>query len=116
MRISDWSSDVCSSDLDGAGAFGRQLQTTRGRHRKPGRFGNDTAEAAMTKPLFEAAQERSLVASLDVDDPVGVETGQREGRREQVGLRHDDRKSVVKGQSVSVRVDPGGRRLIKQKI
>src|SRR3546814_9212145 len=88
MRISDWSSDVCSSDLDGAGAFGRQLQTTRGRHRKPGRFGNDTAEAAMTKPLFEAAQERSLVASLDVDDPVGVETGQREGRREQVGLRH----------------------------
>src|SRR3546814_13625484 len=72
MRISDWSSDVCSSDL----------------HRKPGRFGNDTAEAAMTKPLFEAAQERSLVASLDVDDPVGVETGQREGRREQVGLRH----------------------------
>src|SRR3546814_3008101 len=82
---------AADGDADGAGAFGRQLQTTRGRHRKPGRFGNDTAEAAMTKPLFEAAQERSLVASLDVDDPVGVETGH-------------DRKSDEEGKSEAVRV------------
>src|SRR3546814_15018690 len=36
------------------------------------------------------------------------------GRRPRVG-RVGDRKSVVEGKSVSVRVDPGGRRIIKKK-
>src|SRR3546814_5563693 len=35
MRISDWSSDVCSSDLAAAGSAGRAL--TAARRRPPGR-------------------------------------------------------------------------------
>src|SRR3546814_9846132 len=37
-------------------------------------------------------------------------------RTEQCGRANRDRKSVVKGKSVSVRVDLGGRRIIKKKI
>src|SRR3546814_20602414 len=78
MRISDWSSDVCSSDLR-AGA-GRPVQARR-LHRR-----------------------RTVCA----------------GRaRQRAGRRHrrcpPDRKSVVEGKSVSVRVDLGGRRILKKK-
>src|SRR3546814_12605142 len=38
-----------------------------------------------------------------------------EGKRSNVILDGEDRKSVVQGQSVSVRVDLGGRRIIKTK-
>src|SRR3546814_15016992 len=69
MRISDWSSDVCSSDLR--------------RHRVAGH---------------------------------GHRIGARWSRNRVRPLRpRADRKSVVKGKSVSVRVDLGGRRLIKKK-
>src|SRR3546814_19136442 len=71
MRISDWSSDVCSSDL------GKTFAEDRDR---------------MPFGLFLAF--------------AGVEVLPRFGR---------DRKSVVLGKSESVRVDLGGRRIIKKK-
>src|SRR3546814_10937129 len=74
MRISDWSSDVCSSDL---GRAARPTAPGRARGR-PGR------------------------------------RARRAGRRRPRACRAD-RKSVVKGKSVSVRVDLGGRRIIKKK-
>src|SRR3546814_14478510 len=37
------------------------------------------------------------------------------GRREESARRYQDRKRVVSGKSVSVRVDLGGRRIIKKK-
>src|SRR3546814_15219556 len=77
MRISDWSSDVCSSDLLRAG--GR-----RDRRR-------------------DAPGQRRGAAP------------RRRGRRLRRGRRRTDRKSVVSGKSVSVRVDLGGRRIIKKK-
>src|SRR3546814_15998077 len=77
MRISDWSSDVCSSDL-------RARELTRG-------IGRD---------MFE----HRAVAQVDVP-VVGA------ADRQAVG----DRKSVVSGKSVSVRVDLGGRRIIQKK-
>src|SRR3546814_11968988 len=70
MRISDWSSDVCSSDLLGRPA------------RYPPRRGGG------------ASGLQGLLRS----------------RR-----TAEDRKSVVYGKSVSVRVDLGGRRVIKKK-
>src|SRR3546814_16242879 len=88
LRISDWSSDVCSSDL-------LRIQ----REEMDGPHGID-----------------------DGDDPWkarDVEDAQR--RQHQEINRHDgpeqrpDRKSVGEGKSVSVRVDLGGRRIIKQK-
>src|SRR3546814_6711072 len=74
MRISDWSSDVCSSDLP--------------RARLAAVFG------LVHAPQHEPARRRR-------------------GGIEHIAL---DRKSVVSGKSVSVRVDRGGRRIIKTKI
>src|SRR3546814_13224137 len=45
MRISDWSSDVCSSDLFAQPAFGRQLQPV----------GDMVAERAMDRAIGHAA-------------------------------------------------------------
>src|SRR3546814_4109970 len=70
MRISDWSADVCSSDL------GHAVQAMAGQEIQHG------------LPLV----------GLDVD-------------QEAV-----DRKSVVSGKSVPVRVDLGGRRIIKKNL
>src|SRR3546814_11648001 len=98
MRISDWSSDVCSSDLlDGAGGgagVGERLDARRearqpeGEH--PRRGGSRTRNT----------DERQCGSAGD------------EGT---AGSDEADRKSVGEGKSVSVRVDPGGRRIIKKK-
>src|SRR3546814_16785133 len=78
MRISDWSSDVCSSDLD------------RGR-----RLGYGEPRGTAEQP----APSRG--------------SGRRSGGAREPA-RAGDRKSVVSGKSVSVRVDLGGRRFIKK--
>src|SRR3546814_7696650 len=84
MRISDWSSDVCSSDLDCLG---------RGR-------------------LFLAG----TVADVREREGARAVKGHALARRAGSFARlRPDRKSVVEGKSVSVRVDLGGRRIIKKK-
>src|SRR3546814_20012874 len=92
MRISDWSSDVCSSDL------GRVAR----RRRKPGQppGGHDACVGA----------GGAAGGAGDHGQPGAVERGGG------VFFRPSDRKSVVKGKSVSVRVDLGGRRILKKKI
>src|SRR3546814_1642827 len=85
MRISDWSSDVCSSDLTGS----VDIDGSR-----------VTVTATLRRPLRILPGADRDVAATDSADAVP-------------GLL--DRKSVVKGKSVSVRVDPGGRRIIKKK-
>src|SRR3546814_18106319 len=70
MRISDWSSDVCSSDL---GILRRSIIDHQHRQRH-----------------FAIGQRPAMNS-------------------------WPDRKSVVSGKSVSVRVDLGGRRIIKKK-
>src|SRR3546814_11074833 len=106
MRISDWSSDVCSSDL-------------RGR---------DAAD-----PYNLLAADLILEATLPMKcDPQRRDDGQQHERRH--GQQHPcqyrdwprqrtsrikhgrrDRKSVGSGKSGSVRVDLGGRRIIQKK-
>src|SRR3546814_16270766 len=86
MRISDWSSDVCSSDLPLTFDEGNGLVMIGHLH----------------------AVERPHEA-FHIDRQVDVE---RAPRRANVGI---DRQSVVEGKSVSVRVDFGGRRVITQK-
>src|SRR3546814_17863055 len=85
MRISDWSSDVCSSDLcvldEGFAS----------RHR---------------------AGEHAALAVHQLGRRIGDDIG---AEFERTLERGGDRKSVVKGTSVSVRVDLGGRRIIKKK-
>src|SRR3546814_1885208 len=93
MRISDWSSDVCSSDLL-----------------------TDLLENLLADHRLEHA---AAISGLNVmnGDPGIIECakdglGAKRSRRS-VGIA--DRKSVVSGKSVSVRVDLGGRSIIKKK-
>src|SRR3546814_12890259 len=100
MRISDWSSDVCSSDLP-IPLFERVTDP-------------DDLEAvfdleAMTNPRLR--DEVGDVRLVPPDDRVaGPGTS-----FVMAAFTHLDRKSVAWGESVSVRVDLGGRRIIKQK-
>src|SRR3546814_20424961 len=83
MRISDWSSDVCSSDL--------------------------SAPRAPAKPhiiLLPFTVRRTNYS-------LSFLRGYRSRRCNRCDLRWGDRKSVVWGKSVSVRLDLGGRRIIK---
>src|SRR3546814_20460216 len=108
MRISDWSSDVCSSDLQRAEA------ADAGQH-----FG---AHGALGKWLDVFDQR---IAGFDIDPRIAVaDRGFGGIGRVQVEFSlsrgyitgfKKDRKSVVEGKSVSVRVDFGGGRIIKKK-
>src|SRR3546814_19432253 len=94
MRISDWSSDVCSSDL--CGTF--QGIASLCPHR---RFFKRGTKLCPTRCC--AATEKGVVHGLQRPP---------HRRRPRAGA---DRKSVVSGKSVSVRVDLGGRSCIKKK-
>src|SRR3546814_14385402 len=106
MRISDWSSDVCSSDL----------ARFKDRHRRA---------AARRIPVDD---RRQLVVRVDaserggqlvaVEDVVGQDMIGRADLLEQdralMPVR-GDRKCVVSGKSVSVRVALGGGRILNNK-
>src|SRR3546814_20765139 len=97
MRISDWSSDVCSSDLP--------------------------------QRLVDADEVREARRQIDVPATIFALLPTLIGSHRDIAEQHrrlrvghapvieepDDRKSVVQGKSVSVRVDSGGGRLIKKK-
>src|SRR3546814_14539505 len=92
MRISDWSSDVCSSDLRPRRrrSAARAIRWKR-RWRPVSRKSSATPQARMSWNGTRLQRKAAV--------PSG---------------RAGDRKSVVEGKSVSVRVDLGGRRIIKQ--
>src|SRR3546814_16165879 len=118
MRISDWSSDVCSSDLPFIVAAGDGTITALGT-------------------VFDVALERDdrvvvqlLNGALDVRVPAAAVSGTapiRLAPGQQLVFRAEkasapvkvtsspDRKSVGTGKSVSVRVDLRGSRIIKNK-
>src|SRR3546814_14272318 len=103
MRISDWSSDVCSSDLVVSRAD----------------------EADVDHAGFDGYGNPAKIDEQVREDVVVLLGGRFDCQLELVGvgLRHvhvhaaqdalGDRQSVVKGTSVSARVDLGGRRIIK---
>src|SRR3546814_19321711 len=115
MRISDWSSDVCSSDL-------RKLHRRRAaeraqavlagrtdRHRRlPGQGGR--ADLAHDNPDDPGRQPAAAAQRA------GVQVGAAELFADpKATLRLQDRKSVGEGTRWSVRVDLGGRRIFKKK-
>src|SRR3546814_15277315 len=109
MRISDWSSDVCSSDLgldqpiaDFLPAFAKMTV-------------QDTPDGSITavhpaKTPITVRQLLTHTAGLGYNI---IQTGPLREAYNKAGLI--DRKSVVEGKRVSVRVDLGGRRIIKKK-
>src|SRR3546814_11508907 len=99
MRISDWSSDVCSSDLSAApqpsaGALTAH-DSDRSARRRPG--------LQSSSHLADDLGSNSLASHLE------IEAGPATGR----GL--SGRKSGVAGKGVAVRVEHGGRRHITKK-
>src|SRR3546814_18778693 len=103
MRISDWSSDVCSSDLGaprGAELIAAKWADNRG------------VQQVVFKPDWarhqKAAPFKRNDAMLEVM-PIGVIAFPGSGITE-------DRKSAVSGTRVSARVDRGGRRIIQKNI
>src|SRR3546814_12894286 len=116
MRISDWSSDVCSSDL----ANGVQLMkpnpgldTLLHRAKALGVFGtkersvinlaNREGIAAVVRQQFEVGQQVLAAGLVPILAPeVNITSPERA-----------DRKSGVWGKSGSGRVDHGGRRVTK---
>src|SRR3546814_19154474 len=129
MRISDWSSDVCSSDLKSVPTFSHEALEARAvdllerqrieidaRHAAQ----VDRADLAAIWPLALGEGLRAAGGAEAVRDRVLVEViiGQRvlaRGQREAVGGRERDRTSVVEGRSVTVRVNIGGRRITTKK-
>src|SRR3546814_16447780 len=89
MRISDWSSDVCSSDLIVPYSEGTIFQVY-------------AAPGLVTDIALQPGENLVAVASGDTARWVIGDT------------TTGDRKSVVEGKRVSVRVDFGGRRIIKK--
>src|SRR3546814_18862215 len=106
MRISDWSSDVCSSDLrlwPLCGAVGGDQPARKNlRHRHDQRDAAHRAAIGNRCRRRGGATHRDAVRRHPLSDRRGAE-------------RRLDRKSVVEGKSVSVLVDLGGGRVIKKK-
>src|SRR3546814_13126634 len=103
MRISDWSSDVCSSDLQiGVEPIEHRLAEARWN------FGRLDIELGATRIAFAAQR---------IDQRFQFRQTRRIGAEERilVDARLVDRKSVVSGKSVSVRLDIGGHRVITTK-
>src|SRR3546814_14657291 len=129
MRISDWSSDVCSSDLDCSSRPLRRPRFTSGCTKRytspPSRWrlpslrvlsGKAVCAILVTCGFAEARRRGSHIVmqrhegESTVTVPVPAHTEVR------VGTLLSDRQSVVEGKWVVVRVDRGGRSIIKKKI
>src|SRR3546814_18687303 len=106
MRISDWSSDVCSSDLRRTPVVEDLRARTAGAGHTHGPVVLALAEA-QDELLGEPGDLLPEVQRLRV---VGVDA-----RVEAALLEAPDRQSVVQGKRVSVSVDPGGHRIYKKK-
>src|SRR3546814_16693567 len=102
MRISDWSSDVCSSDLHNPDRPWRiETGNQIGERRAAGRPLLDQARDGVRIPIEDDAD---MAAPHETTDDVSTHATEPE-----------DRKSVVEGKGGSVRVDIGGRSIIKKK-
>src|SRR3546814_13786507 len=89
MRISDWSSDVCSSDLCPSRVI-------------PSSTSARATFCSILRPGLATLRFRSTLVPAPASAAIG---------RKAIS---PDRKSVVQGKSVSVRVDLGGSRIINK--
>src|SRR3546814_14365879 len=117
MRISDWSSDVCSSDL-GIGA--ESGVTGQEAPRGPENLLPPEIQRMADSPNMDDRNAAFMeMARIDPKRAFQIQSDARDASLErlkggQEALRID-RKSVVSGKSVSVRVALGGRRNIQKK-
>src|SRR3546814_17031339 len=106
MRISDWSSDVCSSDLQG-GPRRHEVDDAPAQAEAGGQLHRavefDAFRLHAARGEMVAGDVRILRGDADVAPAARIVAGDQE------------RKSAVSGKRVSVGVDHGGRRNNKQK-
>src|SRR3546814_19429884 len=110
MRISDWSSDVCSSDL-----MSRHDRTPRPAKDRTNLYDDITGKiiADLEAGRFPWVQPwGAAAASAPLAMPQNAATGRRYSGINVLILRSEERRV---GKDVSVRVDLGGRRIIKKK-
>src|SRR3546814_18933194 len=124
MRMSDWCADVCSSDLLPPA---QRLPATVGLAPQEGGFPalfgaveehRDQAGKIVEMRVFQL-HASSLLGRMSSSVPLfgrrgGIVDRPGAGAARIGGAAPADRKSVVSGKSVSVRVDHGGRRFIKK--
>src|SRR3546814_19262659 len=127
MRISDWSSDVCSSDLEISRIVGKELKSS-------GLVMKTTVIRMRTDRVIDMASKRSsnqagsgrmrttriaVTPSASAMSPrvsaVTMPAKRAPALPCKVALAILDRKSAAEGNSVSVRVDLGGCGIIKKK-
>src|SRR3546814_19270725 len=135
MRISDWSSDVCSSDLGGAShgiADGKRYRSeSQGspehpRHhqvprprslRRTSRAAQPLGSASRTRQIFRPRPRLSGLGQHRAQRPAYVGGGKAETRPIQTTTeeRRGGRKRVGQGKGGEVRVDLGGSRINTKK-
>src|SRR3546814_13598585 len=120
MRISDWSSDVCSSDLHDAAPphidHGVRRAEVDG-HVLGGEFEKSREDRhACSCSAHPPAKRTGTVGKFAPRSTRPLGQPKIFLRLVSRGKRSLDRKSVVEGKSVSVRVALGGRRLITKNI
>src|SRR3546814_14992051 len=108
MRISDWSSDVCSSDLRIDGHDDRPFQALGGVHGVEGDGFFLSVGPSLNGTRFVGPGRRHGLGK-------GAKAPNRKGGGQaqiEIDVRSEERRV---GKSVSVRLDHGGRRNIKKK-
>src|SRR3546814_11561540 len=104
MRISDWSSDVCSSDL-----AGRSIDLIECA------FGPDEPLHGVDEAVAARLDSRGLIRRSHPGHGRRGLAGRADAARNVGRFRLRDRKNVGSGESVSARVDLGGRRRSNKK-
>src|SRR3546814_1128369 len=101
-RISDWSSDVCSSDLTQASAQQQAARPTT-QSLTPSRLapGEENAVREAIRPCWNVDPAAIDVPAVKVRITMNAD-----------GTVQSDRQRRVSGKIVSVRLAPGGRRII----
>src|SRR3546814_15087181 len=115
MRISDWSSDVCSSDLEDSvdikdSNSASRWRRARTRAEKSMAYGRRTRAHIAADRNMEHAPDKALERLSRSEVGSGSAEPAQPGR-----AVLGDRKSVGTGKSVAVSVDPGGPLIIKKK-
>src|SRR3546814_13019064 len=125
MRISDWSSDVCSSDLVSVRLLAQKCGNievihSRGLERTylcgriaAARLANNGRNIRIRIRKIAANHHRDIIRT-GTNAFGTIRNKLRTGARGRLA-KSGDRKSVVSGKSVSVRLDLGGRRIIQTK-
>src|SRR3546814_17079258 len=114
MRISDWSSDVCSSDLAYEAIAADAIARFQRQAGRDVRFQTGTDEHGLK--MVQTARDRGVPVRALADEM----SGYFQDMAANLNLSHDRfirtaRKSVVWGKRGYVRVDIGGRRIINKK-